>query len=151
MTSSAPRRFYLDRSADPTGVSGTGRVADGVLWADGSASVRWRGDRPSTVWWASLADVLHVHTHGGGTNTRIVWLDFDEAEVDPDLPCLHCIDGHPEPTSRTWGVRVSPERHFDGKPAYLRVEPSAGGHVGNEDARWLHQLIRVAGGLPPIA
>jgi len=68
-----PRRFYLDRHTDVTGVSGTGRVADGVLWPDGTASLRWRGDRPSIVFWDRMADAEHVHGHVGAT--RIVWLD----------------------------------------------------------------------------
>jgi hypothetical protein len=74
MTSPArPTTFGLIRDHDVSGVSGTGRVADGVLWPDGTVSVRWRGDRPSIVHWGGLADVEHVHGHGG--HTRIVWDD----------------------------------------------------------------------------
>lgn len=72
-----PRRFYLQRTHDVTGVSGTGHIADGVLWPDGSASIRWTGQRPSTVWWSTLDDAIHVHGHGG--NTRIVWIDHPAA------------------------------------------------------------------------
>lgn len=68
-----PRRFHLLRAVDVTGASGTGRVADGVLWPDGTVSVRWRGDRPSTVAWDRLSDAEAVHGHGGAT--RIVWDD----------------------------------------------------------------------------
>ncbi|MFH9426392.1 hypothetical protein [Streptomyces sp. NPDC017529] len=69
----SPRRFYLERHTDVTGMSGTGRVADGVLWPDGTASVRWRGPRPSIVHWDRLDDAETVHGHGGAT--RIVWVD----------------------------------------------------------------------------
>jgi hypothetical protein len=72
------RRFYLARDVDVSGVSGTGRVADGVLWPDGTASVRWRGDDQSTVHWDHMASAERVHGHGGAT--RIVWLD-DEQET----------------------------------------------------------------------
>ena len=68
-----PRLFHLQRDHDVTGVSGTGRVADGVLWPDGTVSIRWTGPMPSTVFWHSLANALHVHGHGGAT--RIVWAD----------------------------------------------------------------------------
>ncbi|MGW1979205.1 hypothetical protein [Streptomyces sp. NPDC001889] len=68
-----PRRFHLQRHTDITGASGTGRVADGVLWADGTVSIRWLGDRPSIVFWQSLDDALAVHGHGG--HTEIVWDD----------------------------------------------------------------------------
>jgi type IV secretory pathway TraG/TraD family ATPase VirD4 len=37
------RFFQLHRDADPTGFSGTGVVADGVVWPDGTVSMRWRG------------------------------------------------------------------------------------------------------------
>lgn len=66
-------RFHLHRDVDVTGASGTGHVADGVVWPDGTVSVRWRGDRKSTVHWDRLDDALAVHGHGGAT--RIVWAD----------------------------------------------------------------------------
>lgn len=68
-----PRRFHLQRDTDITGASGTGRVADGVLWPDQTVSIRWRGDRPSTVFWDRLTDAEQVHGHGG--HTRIVWAE----------------------------------------------------------------------------
>jgi len=58
------RRFQLHRDQDVTGVSGTGVVADGVLFPDGAVTIRWRGDRPSTVAWACIEDAFHVHAHG---------------------------------------------------------------------------------------
>jgi hypothetical protein len=79
MTNTQPRRFHLQRDHDVTGVSGTGRVADGIVWSDGTVSVRWLGDRPSTVFWDDLAHAVHVHGHGG--HTRIVLLDSPEARL----------------------------------------------------------------------
>ncbi|CAM5680991.1 MULTISPECIES: hypothetical protein [Streptomyces] len=73
MSDPLPRLFTLQRERDVTGISGTGTIADGVVWPDGSVSVRWRGDRPSTVFWGSLDDAEAVHGHGGAT--RIVWDD----------------------------------------------------------------------------
>jgi hypothetical protein len=66
-----PRLFTLERDADITGVSGTGTVADGVAWPDGTVSIRWRGDRPSTVSWDCLEHAEFVHGHHGAT--RFVW------------------------------------------------------------------------------
>lgn len=68
-----PRRFYLQRDVDVTGASGIGRVADGVLWPDGTVSVHWRGKRPSTVQWNHIEDAVAIHGHGGAT--RIEWVD----------------------------------------------------------------------------
>ncbi|MDT0381390.1 hypothetical protein RM572_21770 [Streptomyces sp. DSM 42041] len=74
----APRRFVLSRAVDVSGVSGTGDVADGVLWPDGTASVRWRGEHPSTVFWdRGRASVELIHGHGGAT--QVLFLDADEA------------------------------------------------------------------------
>lgn len=77
-----PRRFRLQRTVDATGVSGTGTVADGVLWPDGSAALRWRTQHASTAVYASLADVEHIHGHGGAT--QVVWLD-DAGRLDLDV------------------------------------------------------------------
>lgn len=77
----ATRRFVLRRYVDVSGVSGTGDVADGVLWPDGSASIRWRGRHPSLVQWDhGLDSIEEVHGHQGAT--ELVWLD-PEAEVRP--------------------------------------------------------------------
>ncbi|MEU7154105.1 hypothetical protein AB0B15_39750 [Streptomyces sp. NPDC045456] len=74
----AARLFTLERDRDLSGISGTGTVADGVVWPDGTVSIRWRGDRPSTVAWNSLADAEYVHGHGGAT--RFVWDDRTEED-----------------------------------------------------------------------
>lgn len=71
------RVFWLQRDHDVSGVSGTGVVAHGVLWPDGTASVRWTGPRPSVVHWDSIADAEAVHGHGG--HTRIVFADEAES------------------------------------------------------------------------
>lgn len=71
------RRFYLHRVTDPTGASGTGRVADGVLWPDGSATVRWRGEDASVAHWDRMASAERRHGHDG--TTLVVWLDEEPA------------------------------------------------------------------------
>lgn len=78
------RRFQLVRTADITGVSGTGVVADGCQFEDGKVAIRWRGERPSTVVWDRIEDALHVHGHAGSTQFR--WLDDANnavASLDP--------------------------------------------------------------------
>lgn len=67
------RRFYLDRLKDVSGVSGTGRVAEGIMFSDGSVAVRWPNAKGSTTVWSSIEDAEAVHGHGGLTN--IVWID----------------------------------------------------------------------------
>lgn len=73
-----PLRFHLQRDRDISGVSGTGVVALGVRWPDGTASVRWLGERPSIVFWDDMADAEAVHGHGGAA--RIVWTDEEQLD-----------------------------------------------------------------------
>lgn len=61
------RRFYLDRKSDISGVSGVGKVADGILFADGRCSVRWFGEHSSTNNHDSWEDMIAVHGHNGST------------------------------------------------------------------------------------
>jgi hypothetical protein len=68
------RRFQLARHEDPTGVSGTGIVADGVVWPDGTATIHWRGEHASYVHWPrGQVSVEAIHGHGGATT--IDWVD----------------------------------------------------------------------------
>lgn len=135
----APRRFYLDRTTDITGASGTGRVADGVLWPDGTASLRWLGERPSTVHWDRIEDAEAVHGHGG--YTRIVWLDWENEPYNPDAPCPHCPDGHGSPNRTAWAAWVAPDRDGDGQPTTIHVAPTGGAHVAEPDAQWVRDRL----------
>lgn len=88
----AARVFRLQRDRDISGVSGTGIVADGCQWPDGTVTIRWRGDRPSTVNWDSIEHAEAVHGHGGAT--RIVMADTPDSGPDsPDTPAW--TDGDP--------------------------------------------------------
>lgn len=68
-----PRRFELVRHKDMSGVSGTGTVALGVQWPDGSVSMRWLGKDQAFANWSSLQGVINVHGHNGAT--EVVWTD----------------------------------------------------------------------------
>ena len=63
--------FHLRRDIDETGVSGTGIVAEGVRFSDGTVAIRWRGRHASTVVWAHIDDAIAVHGHDG--KTQVVW------------------------------------------------------------------------------
>lgn len=66
------RRFALQRNEDVTGVSGTGTVAEGVEFSDGTVALRWCvGDHRSTVIWPSIDAVSAIHGHDG--RTLIQW------------------------------------------------------------------------------
>lgn len=69
------RRFVLVRHSDPGGVSGTGVVAEGVLFTNGVVALHWTSEFPTSVVFhhRGMESVEHVHGHSGAT--EIVWLD----------------------------------------------------------------------------
>lgn len=68
------RRFELHRHEDASGVSGTGVVAEGVVFTDGTAALRWRSEQRSTaVYEGGIDSVEAIHGHSG--RTVVVFLD----------------------------------------------------------------------------
>lgn len=62
--------FDLVRHQDFSGKSGTGRVAEGFVFEDGTVAMRWKSARASTNIYASIEDVIAVHGHGGATQVE---------------------------------------------------------------------------------
>lgn len=67
------RRFVLIRHEDVSGTSGTGQVAEGVEFSDGTVALRWTVALQSTAIYASAADLEAIHGHNG--STELSWLD----------------------------------------------------------------------------
>ncbi len=67
------RRIYLQRNEDESGVSGIGKVAEGVEYISGEVSLCWLTDTPSIGVYRSIEDVEAIHGHGG--KTIVQWLD----------------------------------------------------------------------------
>lgn len=63
--------FELHRDEDETGVSGTGVVAEGMKFQDGTCVLRWLTEHRSTTVFGSIEDLEKIHGHGG--KTRIVY------------------------------------------------------------------------------
>ena len=60
------KTFYLQRNEDWNGISGTGKVAVGYEF-DRITVLQWLGEKGSTFWYESVAQVEWVHGHGGRT------------------------------------------------------------------------------------
>jgi hypothetical protein len=71
------RRFHLVRNVDESGVSGTGVVAEGVLFSNGVVAVQWTSQWPTSVVFheRGLESVIAVHGHNG--HTHVHWIDPD--------------------------------------------------------------------------
>ena len=73
MTMSGSRRtntmkiFYLNRTEDESGISGTGRVAQGFVFDNGKVAVTWLSEHPSVTVYDSIGEVHAIHGHGGKT------------------------------------------------------------------------------------
>lgn len=72
---SAPRRFFFKRKVDVSGTSGTGWVAEGVVFHDGTVALRWRTDTASTGLYGSMEELKKIHGHEG--NTEIIFVPND--------------------------------------------------------------------------
>ena len=59
--------FYLKRVEDESGISGTGRIAQGVIFDNGKVALTWLSDTPSTGIYDSIGDVRSIHGHEGKT------------------------------------------------------------------------------------
>lgn len=68
-------RFILYRREDVNDFSGTGTVAEGVEFRDGTVAMRWCVDgKPNSVTiYETIADVEAIHGHDG--RTQVIW-DF---------------------------------------------------------------------------
>lgn len=62
--------FYLYRTEDESGISGTGRVAQGFIADNGKAALFWLSEHPSVTIYDSVGEVQAIHGHNGKTELR---------------------------------------------------------------------------------
>ena len=61
------RTFDVLRLGDVSGTSGTGVVARGCVFPDGTTVVQWQTRARSVVVYTSYVDALYIHGHGDQT------------------------------------------------------------------------------------
>lgn len=66
------RPFILVRKKDLTGTSGTGIVAEGVVFEDGQAVLKWLRKPYSLGVYPSIKNLLDVHGHEGNTQVQFI-------------------------------------------------------------------------------
>ena len=67
------RRFNLVRHDDVSGVSGVGRVAQGIEFDSGEVEMCWLGTYRIVEHAPNIHAIVAVHGHGG--KTVVEWLD----------------------------------------------------------------------------
>ena len=72
------RRFHFLRLEDASGVSGCGKVAEGVVFSNGKVVVEWLSCHASTNCYDSIEDVELIHGHEG--KTKIVFEDPEDVK-----------------------------------------------------------------------
>lgn len=70
------KRFLLVRSEDVSGVSGTGVVAEGIVFSTGRAVLCWLTQHRSIAIYDSISELEIIHGHDGRTVVR--WIDPKE-------------------------------------------------------------------------
>lgn len=70
-----PRRFKLVRHEDESGMSGTGKVAEGVQLPNSTCVMWWLVEPYSVQIYRDIGELEHVHGHGDRETTEVVWLD----------------------------------------------------------------------------
>lgn len=73
-----PRRFWLSRTKDETGISRTGRVLEGILLQSGKVVAEWRPPMCSIGIYNSMDEFLNIHVRCHPSCSEIVWLDPEQ-------------------------------------------------------------------------
>ena len=81
------KTFNLVRATDVTGISGTGIVAQGVEFDDGTCSMRWLTETASTGFYSSIADLVFIHGHNGAT--KVEWIGWQDVQQINDKDRSH--------------------------------------------------------------
>jgi len=119
------RTFKLDRHQDLSGNSGTGIVAEGVEFSDGTVALRWLTDTATTTFYNSMDDVIQLHHHEGATE-----IIFDEVNMNPSEELRKIADGL-KAAENPWGgdyeIRVREDRYY--------VKETDGPELGNFDTK----------------
>jgi hypothetical protein len=120
------RFFELHRDVDETGVSGTGVVAQGVMFDDGHVALRWLTAIAGTTIYSSIHDAEHIHGHGG--KTRVVMLKahvadlYERARVDciqdgcenSPFACVGGIEKRSAMVAPKWIAKADREAYLEG-------------------------------------
>ena len=69
---SLAKRFFLNRLVDESGMSGLGRVAEGVVLPNGVAVMWWLVKPHSVQIYQTIGDLQFIHSHGKGT-TEVIY------------------------------------------------------------------------------
>ena len=73
------RKFHLLRVEDESGVSGTGKVAEGIIFSNGYCCMTWLTKHTSVCIYRSIDELEKIHGHHG--KTRVVFEEDADKET----------------------------------------------------------------------
>jgi hypothetical protein len=73
LTDSRFRKFHLVREEDETGISGTGKVAEGIEFSNGWCAMSWLTAMHSVAVYLNIKQLEAIHGHNG--RTRVVFVE----------------------------------------------------------------------------
>ena len=77
------KQFWLGRKEDVSGTSGTGVVAEGVVFSNGWCALHWLTKYTSVAYYQSIAELEAIHGHNGAT--IVLWSNpFSQAQEDSE-------------------------------------------------------------------
>lgn len=124
----------LWRDEDETGVSGTGKVAEGVIFSDGKVVLRWLTATSSTCFYDSQIDVIKIHGHGGKTRLRICGTPWERGRADAiqddcENAPFNCVRGQ---------IKNSPVKREDWERPNWIVEDESAAYLAGYEAQCIH-------------
>jgi hypothetical protein len=95
------KHFHLERVEDESGVSGTGIVAEGVIFSNGKCAINWLTKYSSIAVYENIEDVEFIHGHNG--KTKVV---LEDALLSAAKGMLKVIDDHATPNIRAHATTI---------------------------------------------
>lgn len=84
MENKKPRLFHLVRLKDGKGISGTGKVIDGVMFPDGKVVIQWQGRYTSISVFNNMEDFIAVHAKPFFGDNEFHWVEGYEPTDELD-------------------------------------------------------------------
>lgn len=94
--SQSPRRFFLLRLKDETGISRTGRVLEGIVTQSGKVIAEWRPPHSTVGIYKDFNEFKLIHVDCHPSCNKVVWLDCIGGDSHSwcdsvgDEKCLKC-------------------------------------------------------------
>lgn len=119
------RTFEMVRKEDESGVSGTGKVLEGVVFSDGITVGRWVSDKSparSTTFYNSFGEFIAIHVAPHPTNKTEI--KFSDGEVYEHTKVTTAATGAVSKTRRKRKAVLPKVAVGDGQPE-VPVQPDA--------------------------